>query len=83
MVPADRLLAFVLTAFVVIAIPGPSVLFVVARALAGGPRVAVLTVAGNALGEYVQVIAVAIGVGARRSSRWRRSPRSSSRAGRT
>jgi threonine/homoserine/homoserine lactone efflux protein len=64
MVPADRLLAFVLTAFVVIAIPGPSVLFVVARALAGGPRVAVLTVVGNALGEYVQVIAVAIGVGA-------------------
>jgi threonine/homoserine/homoserine lactone efflux protein len=64
MVPADRLLAFVLTAFVVIAIPGPSVLFVVARALAGGPRVAVLTVVGNALGEYVQVIAVAISVGA-------------------
>src|SRR5215472_1057727 len=64
MVPADRLLAFVLTAFVVIAIPGPSVLFVVARALAGGPRVAVLTVVGNAIGEYVQVIAVAIGVGA-------------------
>ncbi len=64
MVPADRLLAFVLTAFVVIAIPGPSVLFVVARALACGRRVAVLTVIGNALGEYVQVIAVAFGVGA-------------------
>ena len=64
MVPADRLLAFVLTAFVVIAIPGPSVLFVVARALACGRRVAVLTVVGNALGEYGQVIAVAFGVGA-------------------
>jgi threonine/homoserine/homoserine lactone efflux protein len=64
MVPSDRLLAFVLTAFVVIVIPGPSVLFVVARALAGGPRVAVLTVVGNALGEYGQVIAVAFGVGA-------------------
>jgi threonine/homoserine/homoserine lactone efflux protein len=63
-IPADRLLAFVLTAFVVIAIPGPSVLFVVARALACGRRVAVLTVAGNALGEYLQVIAVAFGVGA-------------------
>jgi threonine/homoserine/homoserine lactone efflux protein len=64
MVPSDRLLAFVLTAFVVIVIPGPSVLFVVARALGSGRRVAVLTVVGNALGEYLQVIAVAFGVGA-------------------
>jgi threonine/homoserine/homoserine lactone efflux protein len=61
---ADRLLAFAATAFVVIVIPGPSVLFVVGRALACGRRVAVLTVVGNALGEYVQVIAVAFGVGA-------------------
>jgi len=60
----DRLLAFGITAFVVIVIPGPSVLFVVGRALACGRRVAVLTVVGNALGEYVQVIAVAFGVGA-------------------
>ncbi|MFZ0977643.1 MAG: LysE family translocator [Solirubrobacteraceae bacterium] len=60
----DRLLAFAVTAFVVIVIPGPSVLFVVGRALASGRRVAVLTVVGNALGEYVQVLAVAFGVGA-------------------
>ena len=64
MLPADRLLAFGITALVVIVIPGPSVLFVVGRALAGGRRVAILTVVGNALGEYVQVIAVAFGVGA-------------------
>ena len=64
MVAPDRLLAFTVTAFVVIVIPGPSVLFVVGRALACGRRVAVLTVAGNALGEYAQVIAVAFGVGA-------------------
>ena len=61
---AARLIAFALTASVVIAIPGPSVLFVVGRALAGGRRVALLSVVGNALGEYVQVIAVAIGIGA-------------------
>jgi threonine/homoserine/homoserine lactone efflux protein len=61
--PTSRLLAFGLTASVVIVIPGPSVLFVVGRALAGGRRVAVLTVVGNALGEYVQVIAVAFGIG--------------------
>ena len=64
MLSSDRLLAFGITAFVVIAIPGPSVLFVVGRALASGRRVAVLTVVGNALGEYVQVIAVAFGIGA-------------------
>jgi threonine/homoserine/homoserine lactone efflux protein len=61
---ADRLVAFAITAFVVIVIPGPSVLFIVGRALAGGRRVAVLSVVGNALGEYVQVVAVAFGVGA-------------------
>jgi threonine/homoserine/homoserine lactone efflux protein len=59
-----HLLAFAATAFIVILIPGPSVLFVVARALAHGRRVAVLTVVGNALGEYVQVVAVAFGIGA-------------------
>lgn len=48
----------------VIVIPGPSVLFVIGRAIAQGRRVAVLTVAGNAAGEYVQVLAVAFGVGA-------------------
>ena len=59
----DRLLLFSLTAAVVIAIPGPSVIFLVSRALSSGQRVAVLSVLGNALGEYVQVIAVAFGIG--------------------
>jgi threonine/homoserine/homoserine lactone efflux protein len=62
--PLDRLLVFTLTATIVIAIPGPSVMFVVGRALAAGRRVAVLSVLGNALGEYVQVLAVAFGIGA-------------------
>jgi len=61
---SGRLLAFAATAFVVIVIPGPSVLFVVGRALASGRRVAVFTVFGNAAGEYVQVIAIAFGIGA-------------------
>jgi threonine/homoserine/homoserine lactone efflux protein len=63
MPPLDRLLVFALTATVVIAIPGPSVMFVVGRALAGGRRVAVVSVLGNALGEYAQVVAVAFGIG--------------------
>jgi threonine/homoserine/homoserine lactone efflux protein len=64
MTSSDRLLAFTATAFVVIVIPGPSVLFVVGRALAGGRRVALFSVLGNAMGEYVQVIAIAFGIGA-------------------
>jgi threonine/homoserine/homoserine lactone efflux protein len=59
----DQLLVFSLAAAVVIAIPGPSVIFLVSRALSSGQRVAVLSVIGNALGEYVQVLAVAFGIG--------------------
>lgn len=50
--------------FLLIVVPGPSVLFVVGRALAHGRRAALTTVWGNALGEYVVVVAVALGIGA-------------------
>lgn len=62
-VPTDRLPAFAATALVLIAVPGPSVLFVVSRALALGRRAALATVVGNAAGVYLQVVAVALGVG--------------------
>ena len=39
-------------------------LFVVSRALALGRRAALLTVVGNAAGAYVQVLCVALGLGA-------------------
>jgi len=64
MLPTSHLLAFLVTAFVVIAIPGPSVLFTVGRALTLGRRGALLTVAGNSIGVYLQVVLVAIGLGA-------------------
>src|SRR5260370_36112473 len=60
---ADDLAAFAVTAFIIIVIPGPSVMFIVARALAHGRKASALTVAGNTAGEYVQVAAVAFGVG--------------------
>lgn len=59
----DRLLAFAAMSLLLIVIPGPSVLFVVGRALAQGRRAALMTVLGNTLGAYVLVIAVALGVG--------------------
>lgn len=63
MVSPDRLLAFAAMSFLLIVIPGPSVLFVIGRALAQGRRAALTTVAGNTLGAYVLVVAVALGVG--------------------
>jgi len=62
--PADRLLTFVVTAFVIIVIPGPSVLFTIGRALSTGRRGAFASLIGNALGLGVQVVAVAAGIGA-------------------
>ncbi|MGW4028734.1 LysE family translocator [Streptomyces sp. NPDC004838] len=64
MVSTDRLLAFAAMSFLLIVIPGPSVLFVIGRALAHGRRAALTTVVGNTLGAYVLVVAVALGVGA-------------------
>jgi threonine/homoserine/homoserine lactone efflux protein len=62
--PTTHLLAFSLAAFALIVVPGPSVLFTVGRALALGRMAGVATVAGNTLGVYVQVMAVAFGIGA-------------------
>ncbi|WP_207958207.1 LysE family translocator [Streptomyces sp. YIM 98790] len=62
-VSADRLLAFAAMSFLLIAVPGPSVLFVIGRALAHGRRAALTTVAGNTIGAGVLVAAVALGVG--------------------
>lgn len=64
MVSTDRLSAFAAMSFVLIVIPGPSVLFVVGRALAQGRRAALTTVVGNTLGAYVLIVAVAFGIGA-------------------
>ncbi|WP_405722443.1 LysE family translocator [Streptomyces sp. NBC_00046] len=63
MVSAERLLAFAAMSFLLIVIPGPSVLFVIGRALAQGRRAALTTVVGNTLGAYVLIVAVALGVG--------------------
>lgn len=58
-----RLLAFTVAAGLLVAVPGPSVLFVVGRALAYGRRAALLTVLGNAAGVYLLALFVAVGLG--------------------
>jgi len=63
MPPSSHLLAFTVTAFIIILIPGPSVLFTVSRAIVLGRVAGVATVAGNTVGAFTQVIAVAFGIG--------------------
>jgi threonine/homoserine/homoserine lactone efflux protein len=58
------MLTFALTSLVLIVIPGPSVLFTIGRALSLGRRGALRSVLGNATGCCLQVVAVAVGVGA-------------------
>jgi threonine/homoserine/homoserine lactone efflux protein len=62
-IPTTHLLAFTVTALVLIAIPGPSVLFTVSRAITLGRGAGVATVAGNTVGAFTQVVAVAFGIG--------------------
>jgi threonine/homoserine/homoserine lactone efflux protein len=60
----EQLAAFIVVVAVLIAVPGPSVLFVVSRGIALGRRAAVATAVGNEAGLMIQVVAVAFGLGA-------------------
>ena len=59
----DRLLGFAAISLVLVLIPGPSVLFVLGRALAHGRRTALGSVLGNAIGAYVLATLVSLGLG--------------------
>ncbi len=63
MPPVDRLPEFMLTALLILVIPGPSVLFVISRGVAYGRRTALATVVGNSTGSFVQMSLVALGLG--------------------
>jgi threonine/homoserine/homoserine lactone efflux protein len=60
----SNLTAFLLIALVVIVIPGPSVVYTIGRALVLGRKAAILSVFGNAIGVGMQIVAVALGLGA-------------------
>src|SRR5260370_32273826 len=64
MLPTDHLAAFLITVYVLIVIPGPSVLFMVSRGVALGRRAALATVLGNTSGLVFQLVLVVIGLGA-------------------
>lgn len=62
MIPS-RLPEYLIAAFIIILAPGPSVLFVIARAISWGRRISVLTVLGNVMGSFVLSTLVALGLG--------------------
>jgi threonine/homoserine/homoserine lactone efflux protein len=62
--PTRHLLEFLVTVYVLILIPGPSVLFVVSRGVSLGRQAALATVLGNACGFALQLALVSLGVGA-------------------
>jgi threonine/homoserine/homoserine lactone efflux protein len=61
---SSQWLAFLVASILFIQVPGPSLLFTIGRALTVGRRDALLSVVGNGLGLIVQVVLVAVGLGA-------------------
>ena len=64
MFPAGHLVTFALISFALIIVPGPNVLFVISRSLMLGRPAGISTAVGGVIGECLQVMAVAFGVGA-------------------
>jgi threonine/homoserine/homoserine lactone efflux protein len=62
-VSVDRLLGFAAISLVLVLVPGPSVLFVLGRALAHGRRTALGSVVGNSVGAYLLSVLVSLGLG--------------------
>jgi threonine/homoserine/homoserine lactone efflux protein len=61
---SSQWVAFLVASILFIQVPGPSVLFMLGRALTVGRRDALISVAGNGLGLVVQAMLVAVGLGA-------------------
>jgi threonine/homoserine/homoserine lactone efflux protein len=64
MLATGHLLAFLATVYVLILVPGPSVIFTVSRGVALGRRAALITVLGNTSGLFCQLVLVVVGLGA-------------------
>ena len=63
MPPISDVIAFAIASFLIIIIPGPSVLFTIGRGISYGKKAALVNVAGNSVGMFIGSLAVAIGIG--------------------
>jgi threonine/homoserine/homoserine lactone efflux protein len=52
-----------LACVVILIVPGPSVLFIVGRALSYGRRTALFSILGNSVGSYLAAVCVSVGLG--------------------
>ena len=59
----SRLGEYLATSIVIVLAPGPSVLFIIARAVSWGRKTALYTVTGNAVGSFILSALVAVGLG--------------------
>lgn len=64
MLATHALLAFLLATAVFLLIPGPSVLFVIARSVEHGRRAGIVSVLGGQVGNLVHVLAATVGLSA-------------------
>lgn len=64
MIPSRHLAEFLVTVYVLILIPGPSVLFVISRGVSLGRRAAFVSAVGNETGLVLQLALVSVGLGA-------------------
>jgi len=62
-IDTQNLTQFVLASVAIILVPGPSVMFVIARAVAWGRMTALLSALGNALGMLLLSVFIAVGLG--------------------
>src|SRR5699024_3063009 len=63
MIDLGQASAFLIAVFILIVVPGPSVVFVISRSLAHGWRTGLATVIGNSSGLLAIVILVSVGLG--------------------
>ncbi|MDA2977761.1 MAG: LysE family translocator [Actinomycetota bacterium] len=63
MPPISDVIAFAIASFLIIIIPGPSVLFTIGRGISHGKKAALVNVAGNSVGMFIGSLGVAIGIG--------------------
>lgn len=63
MVSTGQVIGLGLACAVIIIVPGPSVLFIIGRALSYGRRTALFSIVGNSVGSSLAAVCVSIGLG--------------------
>ena len=63
MLTIDQVIAITLASVVIIIVPGPSVMFVIGRALSYGRGIAIASIVGNTIGCYTVGVLIALGLG--------------------